>query len=237
MPASGNLVFNTQTGAISGTPLFEDARDNDPYLVTVTATDGQPGSVSAQTQFELNISALDRANISLDIAVAPAPAMLNDQLQWTLTASNALGPQAVNNVVLNGTVVGAGLTVSSPDSCTIEAPVGETRAFDCAIGPLAVGATASVTLNVQTSQPGDVVIYALAENDDPLPLDPNLDDNSSQVTAGVAEAFSNGAVQSLGHKQCAIGGCRRCQRRRCCGPHCRNRFRAAFAGVPERRIP
>jgi hypothetical protein len=46
---------------------------------------------------------------------------------------------------------------------------------------------------------GDVVVFATAANIDPLPLDPNLADNSRQVAVGVAEEFSNGAVEVLGN--------------------------------------
>ncbi len=73
LPVSNNLSFDPQTGVFSGTPRVEDARDNDPYTIVVTASDGQPGSTPAQTDFELSISALDRANVSLDISVAPSP--------------------------------------------------------------------------------------------------------------------------------------------------------------------
>jgi len=47
LPASGNLSFDSVTGIFSGTPRIEDARDNDPYTIVVTATDGQPGSIPA----------------------------------------------------------------------------------------------------------------------------------------------------------------------------------------------
>jgi hypothetical protein len=49
-----------------------------------------------------------------------------------------------------------------------------------------------------TTVPGDVVVFASAESTDPLPVDPNLDDNSRRLAVGVAEAFSNGAVQVVG---------------------------------------
>jgi hypothetical protein len=50
-----------------------------------------------------------------------------------------------------------------------------------------------------TSTPGDVVVFGTAATTDALPLDPILDDNSSQIAVGVAEAFSLGAVQVLGN--------------------------------------
>ena len=198
LPVSGNLTLDPVTGVFSGTPRLDDARDNDPYLITVTATDGQPGSLPAQAEFALNISALDRANVSLDISVSPDPAMLNDELQWTFTANNAVGPQAATNVALTGSFVGSGLSIASDVNCTIQAAVGQVTDFSCTLGSLPVGASATVVLTTITSAPGDVVVFGTAATTDTLPLDPNLDDNSSQIAVGVAEAFSNGAVQALG---------------------------------------
>ncbi len=200
LPPSGNLVFDPLTGIFSGTPRQEDARDNDPYIIIVTATDGVLSTIPPD-EFELNISALDRANVSLDISVAPDPAMLNDELSWTLTASNSVGPQQATNVELTGSFVGSGLNISSTGSCTIQAAVGQVRDFDCLLGGLPVGGSTAVVFTTTTSTPGDVVVFASALSSDVIPIDPNIDDNSSQLAVGVAEAFSNGAVQVLGNSQ------------------------------------
>ena len=202
LPASGNLVLNTVTGVISGTPRFADARDDDPYIVTVTATDNHADTVvPAQAQFELNISALNRANVSLNIAVAPDPAMLNDELSWTMTVRNTVGPQSAANVELVGSFVGSGLNISSASGCAIEVPVGQVSNFSCAIGTLPVGGSVSAVFTTVTSAAGDVVAFATAATTDVLPIDPNLADNSSQLAVGVAVAFSNGAVQELGNAE------------------------------------
>jgi hypothetical protein len=199
LPISGNLVFDPVTGVISGTPQVEDARDTDPYVIIVTATDGDPATIPTTDEFNLNISALDRANVSLDISVAPDPAMLNDELSWTFTASNTVGPQIATNVELTGSFVGSGLSISSTSSCTIQATVDQVTDFDCTLGTLAIGAATSVVLTTVTSAVGDVVVFATAATTDPLPLDPNLTDNSRQIAVGVAEEFSNGAVEVLGN--------------------------------------
>jgi hypothetical protein len=207
LPLSGNLNFNTSTGVFSGTPRFEDARDDDPYIIVVTVTDGDPETTPAEDIFELNISALDRANVSLEISVAPDPAMLNDELQWTFTVRNTLGPQPANNVALTGSFVGTGLNISSTSSCSIagilafEGDVGEVSEFECTLGSLPVGGSTTVILTTVTSEPGDVVAFGSAASTDPLPLDPNLADNSRQIAVGVAEAFSNGVVQVLGRAE------------------------------------
>ena len=201
LPASGNLNFDSQTGIFSGTPKLEDARDNDPYSIVVTASDSQPGSNPAQTGFELTISALDRANVSFDISVAPDPAMPNDELSWRLTASNDVGPQAATNIELTGSFVGEDLSISSTNSCSIQAAVEQVTGFECSLGDIAVGESSTVVFTTTTSSPGDVVVFASALSTDATPIDPNIADNSRQIVAGVAEAFSLGAVQVLGDEE------------------------------------
>ncbi|MCG8370820.1 MAG: FG-GAP-like repeat-containing protein, partial [Proteobacteria bacterium] len=198
LPASGSIAFDTVTGTFSGTPTQADARDDDPYVIVVTASDNQPGSAPAQAQFDLNISALDRANVSLEITAAPDPAMTGDQLNWTMTAANPQGPQGATDVEITGAFVGRGLTITPDAGCTMQPEVDGKRDFDCSVGVLPVGESVAVSFTITTSVPGDVVAYGTASNADPVPLDPNTDDNSAQKAVGVAEAYSNGVVQVLG---------------------------------------
>ena len=198
LPASGNIVFDAATGVFSGTPTIDDARDNDPYVINVTATDSQPGTIPATDQFNLVISALDRANVALDIAATPDPGMLNDELRWTFTVNNAPGLQSAAGVELDGSFVGSDLTVTSESGCTIQAPAGQVTNFNCVVGGVPPGGSTDVILTTATAQTGDITAFATAVGTMPVPIDPNLDDNSSQLAVGVAEMFSNGAVQTLG---------------------------------------
>lgn len=198
LPASGNIVLDPDSGEFSGTPTIDDAEPTSVYDVVVTATDAA-GAFATDT-FQLTVAALDRANVSLAIDVAPDPAIVNDELQWTFTANNPVGPQAASNVQLNGSFVGTGLTVTAADPtvCTIQAAVGLVTDVQCTLGGVTVGGSASVTLTTVTSAAGEVSVFATAAGLDAVPIDPNLEDNSSQRGAGVAEVFSNGALQSLG---------------------------------------
>ena len=198
LPASNNITINTETGVISGTPRIEDARDNAPYAVTVTARD--PSGATTIGTFDLTISALDRANLALRIDVSPDTGEPSDQLRWTFTALNPLGPQAGSNVQLTGSFIGTGLTVAAESgaNCTIEAPIDIVTDFICIIGTLPVGASTPTVITTTTSQATEVVAFATVAGADNLPIDPNEDDNSDIEAAGVADAFSVGAVQILG---------------------------------------
>ena len=196
LPAS--LAINSATGIISGTPRFEDARDNDPYPIIVTAQD--PVGAFATNEFDLTVSALDRANLALLIDVNSNSAAPAEDLRWTFSAINPVGPQPGRDVELVGSFVGLGLTVTAEvgANCTIEPPTGNVTDFVCVLGALPVGATLSTVLTTTTSEASEVVAFATAAGRDNLPIDPNEDDNSTFEAAGVADAFSNGAVQVLG---------------------------------------
>ena len=195
LPPSGNLQINQNTGVISGTPRLEDTTPA-TYTVTVTATD--PSSQFATDTFVLTISARDRANISLSISAAPSPAMLNDELQWTFTVRNPVGPQAGQNVELDGSFFGEGLNVVVPGNCTSSGS-GVTTNFSCTVGAIPVGGSSSVVITTATTVAGDVSVYANAEGADAEPIDPNLDDNAAQFAVGIAERYAIGAVQILGN--------------------------------------
>ena len=89
--------------------------------------------------------------------------MQNDQLRWTYTVRNTVGPQIAPNVVLNGSFFGTGLTVTTANACTILAPVGQVTNFSCVVGQLPLGASTGVVLNTATSAVGDVATFATAE--------------------------------------------------------------------------
>jgi hypothetical protein len=198
LPASDNLVYDPATGVISGTPRIEDARDNDPYIILVTVSD--PDGTTTSDLFELTISALDRANLALTIDVSPDTGMPSDELRWTFTAQNPLGPQAGSNVELAGRFVGAGLTVTAEAgaNCTIQQADDMVTQFVCIIGALPVGVSTSIMITATTSQATEVVAFATVAGAENLPIDPNEEDNSDVEAAGVADAFSAGAVQVLG---------------------------------------
>jgi len=198
LPGNPTFGIDAATGVISGLPTIDDARDNDPYMVTVTATD--PFGAFATDTFPLTVSALARANLALAIDVNSNTAAPAEDLRWTFSATNPVGPQAGQDVQLVGRFVGAGLTVTpNPGSnCTVQPEANMVTEFSCVLGALPVGATLSTVITTTTSQVSEVVAFATAAGANNLPIDPNADDNSAIEAAGVAEAFSVGAVQFLG---------------------------------------
>jgi hypothetical protein len=197
LPVSNRITIDPVSGLISGTPTVEDARDNEPYIVTVTATDPEGASVS--DQFDLTISALDRANLALSIGVTPESGLPAEQLTWTFTASNPIGPAPGENVELTGNFFGAGLSVAAQGgaNCSITLQTGRAD-FTCTLGALPVGGTASINFTTTASEATEVVAFGTAAGAQAVPIDPNISDNSAVRAVGVAQSFSDGAVQFLG---------------------------------------
>jgi VCBS repeat-containing protein len=196
LPASGSIAIDPVTGIISGTPTVQDARDNEPYIVIVTAED--PSGAFVSDTFDLTVSALDRANIGLTIGVTPETGLPNDQLQWTFMAANQ-GPAPGENVELRGSFFGEGLSVAAGGgaNCTIDLRSGRAD-FVCTVGALSVDVAASVSFTTTASQATEVVAFGTAAGALAVPIDPNISDNSAVRAVGIADSFSDGAVQFLG---------------------------------------
>jgi hypothetical protein len=194
-----SISFNTQTGVFSGTPRAADANSPGPvYTATVTARDSSGDFVT--DDFVLTISLRDRANLALTIEVAPETGNPGDDLRWTLTARNPVGPQPGQNVELTGSFVGTGLTVTveAGANCTIQPTANDVTDYVCQLGTLPVGGTNATVFTTATSVVSEVVAFATVAGAQVDPIDPNLDDNSGTLAAAVGEAFSIGAVQILG---------------------------------------
>jgi len=198
LPAERNISFDSATGQFSGAPFFNDNDSEDPvYLVTITAEDAE--SFTEET-FDLTISQLGRANLGLEITVSPETASPSDELRWTFTTNNPIGPAPGENVELTGRFVGDGLTVGvvGGASCTVNTQAGQAD-FTCAVGTLPIGQTVAVQLSTTASQATEVVAFATSAGAQPVPIDPNPNNNSDVRAVGVAESFSQGAVQILGN--------------------------------------
>jgi hypothetical protein len=197
LPAS-LAPIHPASGTIDGVPTQAEAQANGGvYMVSVTATDGQGDSVS--DTFQLLVVELARANVGLTVSAAPTPAMLNDQVQFNFVVRNN-GPEPATSIELDGTFIGNGLTITptGATTCTVQNSSGD---FNCMIGNLNLGATTSLAIGVATTNPGAVTVAATAAVSTQFPLDPDLQDNSAQYSVGIAESFSNGAVQVLGNSQ------------------------------------
>ncbi|MGB8003021.1 MAG: DUF11 domain-containing protein [Gaiellaceae bacterium] len=118
------------------------------------------------------------ANLGLTLAATPRPATLAQPLTYTLTVRN-LSAVAATNVVLTSRIPVRSTFVSassSQGSCTGTVPV------TCALGSIAAGATAQVTIVAQPTGTGYVTAHGSVKSDEG---DPNRLNNSRTTTVRV----------------------------------------------------
>ncbi|MGI9201745.1 MAG: immunoglobulin-like domain-containing protein, partial [Woeseiaceae bacterium] len=196
-----NIAFDGVTGLFSGVPREIDSLAPGPiYTVIVTAMDPEGETVS--DSFDLTINALGRANLNMTIDVAPATALPSEELRWTFTTNNPVGPVAGENVQITGSFIGAGITVTvvGAVNCTFDVQGAASRTdFTCDVGGVPVGGSPSIAFATSTTIATEIIAFGTAAGTQPVPIDPNEEDNSDIRAAGVAEAFSTMPVQDLGN--------------------------------------
>ena len=189
LPASGTLQINPATALISGTPVAADARD-EPYTVTVTATDR--AGATAALSFQLQVFRDDRSDVVLDIGSAPNPVSVGEEMQWTVAIRNK-GPADLQDGQLLAIWVTSGppLTVTAPDGCLVADNGTSGPTMEC---PLVVAAGTSVDILVQGVQDGDgdnsLIGVVTAD-------DPNPGDNQDLAGTAVVAEFSEGPAQII----------------------------------------
>jgi hypothetical protein len=165
----------------------------------VTAED--PAGEIVSDTFDLTVNALDRANLNMTIDVSPATASPSEELRWTFTTNNPTGPVAGENVQITGSFIGAGINVTAVGvvNCTlVDQPAASRTDFTCDVGSVPVGSSPSIAFTTSTSVATEIFAFGTAAGAQPVPIDPNEDDNSDLIAAGVADSFSTLPVQDLG---------------------------------------
>ena len=195
-----NISFDPVNGVFSGTPQIVDTDPPGPiYSVIVTAQD-LAGEIVSDT-FDLTINALGRANLNMTIGASPATASPSEEVRWTFTTNNPVGPVAGENVQLTGSFIGAGITVTAQGAvnCVLNVQAANDRTdFTCDVGVVAVGSSPQIAFTTSTSVATDIVAFGTAAGAQQVPIDPNEEDNSDLIAVGVADSFSTLPVQDLG---------------------------------------
>jgi uncharacterized repeat protein (TIGR01451 family) len=157
-PTQEGLITNTATVSSSTTP-------NDPNKGNNTATE----QTTVRPLADLALSKVD----------APDPVHAGETLTYTLKAAN-IGPSAASGVTVNDTLPAGVTFLSSTPSCS-QAGVNLT----CALGSIANGASASLTVSVRPGTPGSITNAASVKGDQ---ADPNAANNSAKATTRVRPA-------------------------------------------------
>jgi len=190
LPGSGSLRIDTNSGALSGTPLAFDVRDA-AYNVRITATDNRNGSASLE--FRLTVFPEARADLDLDAKVAVNPVVVGEAAVWDIDIVNR-GPADldVGELVATWTTSGPNLSLVSPPGCTLSGNNSSAPSLRCSIDGLSANATRSFRVEGTQNSDGDNALIAIAVSDDP-----NQGNNAKLTGAQVVAAFSEGPSQIL----------------------------------------
>lgn len=162
------LVSPTALGTITATALVR-ANQVDPFSANNTAS----ASTSVSPSSDLTVSLVD----------APDPVVVGSNLVYVITVTN-LGPSPATSVILNQTLppnVGLLSALSSQGACTNSGNI-----VTCNLGTLPLGASASATIVVTTTNVGTLSSTASATSSQ---TDPNSGNNSATVMTTVAAPF------------------------------------------------
>jgi uncharacterized repeat protein (TIGR01451 family)/CSLREA domain-containing protein len=126
-----------------------------------------------------DIGAVERSfavDLGVTASVAPPIVRLKDRLTYTMKVTNS-GPDTATGVQLLGTLPAGGTLVSTPPSCG--------SGLSCGLGSLVPGASATVTVVVQATDPGALPLSVRASGARP-DSNPGNDSATVQAFAGPA---------------------------------------------------
>jgi VCBS repeat-containing protein len=147
-------------GRLSGTPQI--AASVGTHIVRFTVEDGgNPNPV--QGQFRLVVLPAGRVDLAVTMSALPNPVTLETPTTWTLTVTNRAPQVQAPGASLTATFAGEVPFRFDPpppaSGCTIT-PNGDQNALTCSIGPLAGGASATITMTGRGGFAGDVFASA-----------------------------------------------------------------------------
>jgi uncharacterized repeat protein (TIGR01451 family) len=144
----------------------------------VTADEADP-NYSNNTDLESTV--VQGADLALAQSDSPDPASVGQRLTYTIQIDNA-GPDMAQGVTLTDKL-GKGLRFSSASSTQGRCVKRTRTTVECNLADLAVGDTATVTLAVRATRPGNLSNSASIRASQPP--DPNLANNTATETTTV----------------------------------------------------
>jgi len=175
-------------------PLVETATDiTNTVTVSATEEDPTPGNNSATTTTTVNPP---EASMSISISSTPAEPLINEQITYTVTVSNA-GPSNDTGVVVTLDLpLGVTLVSVTPDqgSCTVGKDT-----ITCTLGDVGTGETVDIELIVTApGEAGTLTLSATVSADftDPTPGDNNASNDT--VVIDVIELVIEGTSEGSG---------------------------------------
>ena len=191
-------------------PPYEGSITN-TATVTSSATDGNPDNNSSSVTTPVVVFNL--SDLAVTTTASASSVLVHRAVTFTTTVTNN-GPHDAAGVelTLNPPFL-ADITslTSSQGSCTVSNSFGD---LDCLLGPLAVGASATVTLEVKPQKDGFALLVAFVSGyGDPGFLDPNSSNDFAHVVVDVnypgnaAPAYSQTTSQVIPYSTLIYNPC------------------------------
>jgi len=182
---AGRLTGTPQLGASAGT-----------HTVRFTVSDG---TNTVPGQLRLVVVPAGRVDLAVTMSASPNPVTLDTPTTWTLTVTNRAPQVQAPGASLDATFAGEvpfRFDPPSPTSgCTLT-PNGDQNRLICALGPLAGGASTTITLTGRGSFAGDVFAEARVAVTGGA-LDETLDNDVGVASLSVAQSVTGMPAQRI----------------------------------------
>ena len=176
-----------------------DADLSNTATVSSSTADPSPGNNSATAETVVNVPPPPSADLSVTKSGSPDPVRVGQELTYAITVSNS-GPNPAVGAALTDVLPGNvtfGSAVTSQGSCS------GTTTVSCALGTIASGGSATVTIKVTPTSDADLSNTAtVASSID----DPNPANNSAMEETVVDPPSTDLALTKSGPASVAVGG-------------------------------
>jgi uncharacterized repeat protein (TIGR01451 family) len=201
-PAGANVSFASTSLAITDanaktTTMLVSADATTPLSTHTLNVRGESGALQHTTSYNLVVASPASADLSLIMTDSPDPAIVGTTLSYRIEATNN-GPAAATGVTISDTLPTSINFISATPS---QGACSGTTSVNCALGGLAVGASAVVTINAQPQGVGSLSNTAIisAAQSDPIPANNTATINTTVVAAssGPSMLVSNLGVRAI----------------------------------------
>lgn len=189
-PLPAGLALSA-AGVLAGTPT---GPSDGPIRVLVA-----DAANTVPLQFQLTVLRAERTDLAVAVSAAPNPVAINSPSTWTMTVSNQAAAVGVNGVTLDvsfGGDVPFRFDAPAPPGCTAT-PSGTGTALHCTLGPLAGGASTTVSITGSGGFAGDVFATAVVAVSGGAPIDETPRNDRATASLGIAQRVAPAAAQRV----------------------------------------
>jgi hypothetical protein len=186
----------SSAGRLSGTPQIGGSVGS--HTVRFTVRDADPAN-TVSGQFRLVVVPAGRVDLGVTMSASPSPVTLETPATWTIVVTNRAPQVQAQGASLKATFAGEvpfRFDAPTTTGCTLM-PSGEQTELACALGPLAGGASTTITLTGRGSFPGDVFAYTQVAVTGAGALDETNDNDSTTASLSIAQRIAGVPAQRI----------------------------------------